>query len=159
MSTTNTTTLKSKRKKRIEVVGELLEIRRALLKEVNSKKAARLMTEALGHFLPIEKVIPPKEKELPGLVDLSSLGDAVIGNIKNVDDMYTAQGYWSVSYLLGFTMEERLIICKALVAKSRDLGVKPKQVWLNIIKNPVFYEEWSDEIYGDDSGSLDEVMQ
>lgn len=148
----------SKRKMRAKIVGELLSIRQVLLKEVASKKVAKMMDGVIDHFKPVDKAFQPtKEKEAPSVLDLSSLGDAVSNSIKSKEDVYSAQGYWSVSYLLQFSMEQRLVICKALVARSSELGVKPKQLWLNIIKNPVFYEEWAEENYGDETGSLDEV--
>lgn len=148
---------KNRKKIRAKVVGELLSIRRVLLKEVSSRKIASLMDGVIEHFKPIVEVQKKEETEPPATLDFSSLEDAVSSSITSKEDVYSAQGYWSVSYLLQFTSDQRLAICKALVKRSKDFGVKPKKVWINIIKDPVFYEEWAEENYGDETGSLDEV--
>lgn len=149
----------SKKTLRAKALRELKSIRRSLQEDVTTRKIDRVLAGA-------EEVTVQRTRENRNtgkavvLKGLDELRAAVLATISSKKDMYQAMGYWSAVFLLEFTMEQRSVICHALLEKARDLGVRPKSTWVAILKNPQFFEEWSHEVFDaveDDTSSLDEV--
>jgi hypothetical protein len=133
---------------------ELARIRKVLRRELISYKIAQVGNGIDAPILPDspspEK--PPQEPDV--LADLPSLFSLIKSKIKNKKDYNEATGFWSAGNLLGFTVDQRTTICKALIEASKEIGIKPKSVWIHVVQNPDFWENWADEVFGSSVGSL-----
>lgn len=153
-------TASKKRSLRERAFEELRSIRGELQLEVTSRRLDRVLADAEEVMSP-RPPSPKKEKGKAAVLNgLDDLRSAVLTGINTKKDMFNAMGYWSAAFLLDFTMEQRTVICTALVEKALSLGVRPKPTWVSVLKNPMFFEEWSQEIYDgvkEGNDSLDEV--
>lgn len=140
---------------------ELRSIRKELQLEVTSRKLDRVLAGAEDVVDPFRPTSPKQEQSGAAVLNgLDELKAAVLSGINNKSDMFGAMGYWSASFLLEFTMEQRTVICTSLIERAQALGVRPKPTWIAILKNPMFFEEWSHEVYDgakEGNDSLDEV--
>lgn len=138
-----------KKKRRAQAIAELVSIRNIINRE---HIGYRIAQEGSGnssdeYYDLFEK--PPETAPDP-LQNMETLRSILLGQIVSKKNLYWAQGFWSPGNLLGFTMEQRSTICKTLVDISKAMGIKPKSTWLHVLKDPTFFEDWAQEVYGMD---------
>lgn len=125
--------------KKKQIIEELKEIQSILYKEYVK---ADIVNELNG--LNVDSLVQQiKEPEIISSIDP---GEYIKENTKTTKDLIHAMWYWNVSNLLDFDSPQRQSLCVALITKAKELGVKPKQLWVYIVSHPYFFDKWSEEI-------------
>ena len=139
-------------KNRVKAFSELVQIRNRLRRELVGYRIAQVGIDAPTFPDRLQPKEPSPDPDI--LSDLPTLFSLIKGKIKTKQDVYGAMGFWSSGNLLGFTLEQRATICKALIEATKEIGIQPKSTWINVIRNPDFFEEWADEVFGRIDGDL-----